>query len=311
MSNNEVLLSICIPAYNEGKYLKKVIESIVNQREFIDKKVEIVVADNNSIDGTDDMIKEYTEKYDNIKYIKNNKNIGSTDNTILVVSNATGKFIKITTSSTMYNKGALAVLIKYIERYDGNNIQFYFSNTDLKDDNILSFKEFANKTAVENTNYLTWGLWKKDINDYLYDHKYDWTNIPACYFNLKFAYKYGKVLIVNKRIFTQQIRKPKNISYGVFNVFAKNIYDVHQEFIDIGALDKEFILYLKKKIGYWLVPWVIYFEFKDCDYIFADFEDLKRNFIDSYKSESYFYSLYLYYLKNKIKYIIRKFIKRK
>ena len=76
MGNDNILFSICIPTYNEAKYLTNVIASIVAEKEFIDKKVEIIVTDNNSNDGTDKLMTEYTNKYANIVYVKNSNNIG-------------------------------------------------------------------------------------------------------------------------------------------------------------------------------------------------------------------------------------------
>lgn len=73
MIKSEPLLSICIPAYNREKYLKRLIESIVSQEEFIETdEVEIIVDDGPSSDNTESMVKEYIKKYWNkIKYYRN------------------------------------------------------------------------------------------------------------------------------------------------------------------------------------------------------------------------------------------------
>jgi abequosyltransferase len=64
MIKSEPLLSICIPAYNREKYLKRLIESIVSQEEFIETdEVEIIVDDGPSSDNTESMVKEYIKKY--------------------------------------------------------------------------------------------------------------------------------------------------------------------------------------------------------------------------------------------------------
>ena len=306
MNENGIFLSICIPTYNEAKYLENTINSIIVQKEFINKSVEIIIADNSSNDGTDTLLSKYINKYNNIIYIKNDKNIGSTNNTILAVSKARGMLIKISTSSTMFSRDSLKIIFDYINKYKNSNIQLYFSNVDLKNDQLLNFKNFTEITSINNTNYLTWSIWKSDINDYLLDHKYDYSYIPACYFNLKYTYKYGNALIINKNLFTQQQRTPKYLKYGLYNVFGRNIYDIHNYFIKIGALDISFLKKLKKKLGYWFVNWVIVFEFKDKNYVYSEFENLKSDFITGYKSEKYFFHLYFYYTFIKIKYLIIK-----
>ena len=51
----KLLLSICIPTYNRGKYLKSNLCSIYNQS-FNDLLVEIIVSNNNSTDNTKEVI---------------------------------------------------------------------------------------------------------------------------------------------------------------------------------------------------------------------------------------------------------------
>jgi abequosyltransferase len=64
MTKKEPLLSICIPTYNREKYLKRLLDSIVCQKEFTDTDdVEIVVDDGPSTDNTETMVKEYIKKY--------------------------------------------------------------------------------------------------------------------------------------------------------------------------------------------------------------------------------------------------------
>ena len=73
MNEKEPLLSICIPTYNREKYLKRLLDSIVCQKEFTDTdEVEIVVDDGPSSDNTESIVKDYIKKYwDKIKYYRN------------------------------------------------------------------------------------------------------------------------------------------------------------------------------------------------------------------------------------------------
>lgn len=61
--NNKI--SVIVPAYNSEKYIRKCIESIVNQTY---KNIEILIVDNNSSDRTGEIVKAYSEKNDNIHY---------------------------------------------------------------------------------------------------------------------------------------------------------------------------------------------------------------------------------------------------
>ena len=61
--------SVVIPTYNNKDYLKKAIQSVLNQSF---KEYEIIVVDNFSSDGTEKLISNMNEK--KITFVKNNNN---------------------------------------------------------------------------------------------------------------------------------------------------------------------------------------------------------------------------------------------
>jgi len=68
------LLTIGIPAYNEAKYIRKTIESCINQADCV------IVSDNASTDDTQKICEELAAKYSNLKYVRHEKNFGGTEN---------------------------------------------------------------------------------------------------------------------------------------------------------------------------------------------------------------------------------------
>ena len=60
-------VSIIVPVYNVEKYLKRCIDSLINQTL---KDIEIIVVDDGSTDNSGQIIKKYQEKNSNIKYYK-------------------------------------------------------------------------------------------------------------------------------------------------------------------------------------------------------------------------------------------------
>ena len=63
-------LSVIVPVYNTDKYLRKTLDSLVNQTF---KDLEIIIVNDGSTDGSKDIIDEYAKKYDNVKalHLKN------------------------------------------------------------------------------------------------------------------------------------------------------------------------------------------------------------------------------------------------
>ena len=59
-------LSIISPCYNESKNIKKFIEKVFQT--FPKKKIELIIVDDDSNDGTDKIIKKLLKKYKNLKF---------------------------------------------------------------------------------------------------------------------------------------------------------------------------------------------------------------------------------------------------
>lgn len=81
-----ILMSVC----NGEKYLKKAIDSILEQsfRDF-----EFIIVDDGSCDNTLEILKDYAEKDSRIEIIKNEKNIGLTKSLNKAIQEAKGEYI--------------------------------------------------------------------------------------------------------------------------------------------------------------------------------------------------------------------------
>ena len=86
-------VSIIIPVYNTEKFLKESFESIKNQT-FDFKDLEIIFINDKSTDGSEEILKEFDEKYDNVfiyESLKKNRGPGSSRN--LGIGKATSDYI--------------------------------------------------------------------------------------------------------------------------------------------------------------------------------------------------------------------------
>lgn len=92
MKEKEVpLVSVAIITYNQKEYLKECIESILEQDY---TNIEIVIADDCSTDGTQEMLREYDREYPNKFVLKlSDKNQGITKNSNLAHFACSGKYI--------------------------------------------------------------------------------------------------------------------------------------------------------------------------------------------------------------------------
>ncbi|MCX6718081.1 MAG: glycosyltransferase family 2 protein [Candidatus Staskawiczbacteria bacterium] len=115
---DKYLLSICIPTYNRADYLKQCLDNIV--RQFGDKKIkdsiEIVISDNASKDNTENLAKEYQSRWDNIKYFRNEKNLGPDENMINSVLKAEGRYCWTIGDDDFIQNGGLNFIISSLEK---------------------------------------------------------------------------------------------------------------------------------------------------------------------------------------------------
>lgn len=146
MENNP-LLSICIPTYNRAGHLKNCLDDIICQ--FADKKVqdlvEIVISDNASQDNTETLVKEYQNKHSNIKYFRNETNLGVDKNIINSVVKATGKYCWSIGDDDLIQNGSLKFIVNFLSQ---NNVALLTVNLNpfidmeksLKEDNNINEK---------------------------------------------------------------------------------------------------------------------------------------------------------------------------
>lgn len=111
-------VSIIIPIYNCKEYLKKCLDSIVNQT-YPQKMIEVIMVNDGSKDESDKICKEYSKK-NNWVFInrKINKGLAYTRNE--GIAKATGDFIMFLDSDDLLYKDALQLLINNQHKYNSD-----------------------------------------------------------------------------------------------------------------------------------------------------------------------------------------------
>lgn len=88
--SKEPLLSICIPTFNRDYALKLCLERLCPL--IYQKNVSICISDNCSTDNTEYVVREFMQKYSNIVYVRQAKNIGPDYNFEYVLKMSTAKY---------------------------------------------------------------------------------------------------------------------------------------------------------------------------------------------------------------------------
>lgn len=145
MSNNKVDISIIVPVYNTEKYLKKCIDSLVNQTK---ENIEIILINDGSTDESEKIIKSYKDK--RIKYFKNqNSGIGKTRN--FGIEKSSGKYLMFIDSDDYISNNCCEKLYEKIEREKADIVVTdYYKDINGKIE-YFKLEDFKSSSIEENT----------------------------------------------------------------------------------------------------------------------------------------------------------------
>ena len=107
-------ISIIIPMYNCEKYIKRCLDSLVNQTY---KNMEIIVINDGSKDSSGEIVQTYVKKYSNVKLI-NKKNAGVSSARNLGIKESTGKYVAFVDSDDWCEKQMYSEMMKLTEKID-------------------------------------------------------------------------------------------------------------------------------------------------------------------------------------------------
>lgn len=146
-------VSIVIPVYNVENYIKKSLESIINQT-FNLNDMEVIMVDDCSTDGSGIIIDEYASKYDNFKAIHLDENSGAAGKPRNVgIKEASSDFIMFLDSDDYFAENSIERLYNKIILDDeldivmGGYVNIYENN----ENEIVLSSEESNETLFEDT----------------------------------------------------------------------------------------------------------------------------------------------------------------
>lgn len=126
MEKNEELISIILPVYNVEKYLRRCLDSIINQTY---KNIEIIIVNDGSTDNSLDICNEYYEKDSRIKIItKKNEGLGMARNT--GINNASGEYVCFFDSDDFIERDAIEKMYNVIEKEHPQLVCYGFKKLD-------------------------------------------------------------------------------------------------------------------------------------------------------------------------------------
>ena len=183
--NKQELISVIIPVYNVNNYLRKCLQSIINQSY---KNLEIIIIDDGSSDGSSEICDEFLSKDKRIKVIhKKNEGVSIARN--IGISIAKGKYIGFVDSDDYIERNMYEILYNNLIRYNSDismcnyyiekdGKKTYKKHIDIK--NILVIDDKIQFYKYLNENYYKGFLWNKLFKKELFNNNELDSQIHMC-----------------------------------------------------------------------------------------------------------------------------------
>lgn len=149
-----MLVSIIIPCYNVSNYIKKCVDSILNQSY---KEIEIILVDDCSTDNTKEIIKALAKESKKIKIIFSKKNQGPGGAKNEGLKEATGKYIMFIDSDDYIDTSYVEIMVNAAELNPKYDIYTSGFKKVTDKDEILYKRAYKNNDIAKWQAIATWG----------------------------------------------------------------------------------------------------------------------------------------------------------
>lgn len=208
------IISICIPTFNRYSYLKDLLESIaseiVSKPQLMDK-IKIYIIDNASTDSTQEVCQKYSRLFDNLTYLRNEKNIGGDNNIFKCCKTGSGKYRWVVGDDELIAPGGLSHIIRILEMEQPG----LFINSDGKFKTKLrlpnkyqNYREFADATIRTNNSHFLIAHTLITANIFL-SESFDAIFAERMLPNTTYAHMYGMVnglIKTNKPVYVTKVK---------------------------------------------------------------------------------------------------------
>ncbi len=113
---NSYKLSFCIPTYNRASFIGETLDSIISQAT---EDIEVVVLDGGSPDNTEEVIKEYQDRFPRLRYFRQDFKGGVDQDISRVVEMGEGEYCWIMPDDDILKPGAVKTVLSQLDNdYD-------------------------------------------------------------------------------------------------------------------------------------------------------------------------------------------------
>jgi len=283
------LISVIVPIYNVEKYLKKSIESIINQTY---KNIDILLVDDGSKDKYGEICDTYMEKDSRIKVI-HQENMGQSIARNKGIEKSTGEYIIFVDSDDYIYEEYIDILYNLLkennadisacgyEYFYEDKVSEKFVNTDKKKLQNREELLISMNTVLGEMYVVVWGkLYKKELFNGI---EFPNMKISEDYVVLYKLYsKIKKAVITENKMYYYFRNNSESLTYKLKEDFYVNnfkVLDREKEFLLEKELPKAIPYVMKTKL-YWIIEYYTNYKSKLSN---AEKKDIIREYRKTYK----------------------------
>lgn len=296
MENNQPLLSICIPIYNRLSYLEKMLSRFLEDKDLFQTEIDLMISDNASQDDLKSCIDKYEKLGLNIRYNRNETNLGPDGNFLYCFNHVRGRYCWLLGSDDIPVEGFLSKIVGFLE---GNDYGLF--HIKCYENDYFSIREYENpQECLLDINY-----WITFMSANIINSKYIPSVIAEKYldsfliqvpFYLESCLKSRANAVLCCQAFETDNESKNNGGYNIFQVFIKNLFSIYRVLIASGLLEEKVFLLLKKKeLEEFLLPRIVDFLILKKKNKFI-LEKAWSNILREYGRKGYFYTLLFKYI---------------
>lgn len=141
-SGDHPLVSIGVPAFNAERFLKRTLDSLLDQSLY---DFELIISDNASTDSTQAICEDYVRRDNRVRYIRQEENIGAPRNWNVLVHEARGVFFKWASASDYCTTNMLERCVQALEA--NPNLALAYGLTQMVDEQERPIEIYANESS--------------------------------------------------------------------------------------------------------------------------------------------------------------------
>ena len=186
-------LSVFVVTYNQEKYIRQCLDSILMQK--VDFDYEVVIGEDHGTDGTRAICEEYAKKYPQVRLLPLTENLGIARNWQRVLSECNGEYIAMCEGDDYWtNSLKLQKQVDFLEQHEQYELCFHkVTVTSFREEETHMFDHLENRAYSDREIYDKWTILTSSV---MYRNNKEYYSFPP---EIKFPDTYLFLKIMNRK----------------------------------------------------------------------------------------------------------------